>query len=159
MVDATGSGTNWAVGDAVVALHHGVLKTTLGTHAEYVVVDATAVASAPKTVDAVHASTLPLNALTAVQALDLLDLHSGQTLLVTGAAGAVGGYAVQLAAYQGIEVTALAGGADEDLVRRLGATRFAARGSAASPHDAVLDTAVLGAQALESVRDEGAYTG
>lgn len=158
-VDATGPGTNWAVGDAVVALHHGVLKTTSGTHAEYVVVDATAVASAPKTVDAVHAATLPLNALTAAQALDLLDLHPGQTLLVTGAAGAVGGYAVQLAAHQDIQVTALAGEADEDLVRELGATRFVARGSAAIPHDAVLDTAVLGAQALEWVRDGGAYTG
>ncbi|MFF3371931.1 NADP-dependent oxidoreductase [Streptomyces sp. NPDC002680] len=158
-IDATGPGSDWAVGTAVVALHHGVLKTTPGTHAEYVVVDSAAVAAAPKTVDAVHASTLPLNALTAVQALDLLDLRPGQTLLVTGAAGAVGGYAVQLAADQGIQVTALAGEADAELVTGLGAARFAARGSAATPHDAVLDAAVVGAEALQWVRDEGAYTG
>lgn len=158
-VDATGPGGDWAVGDAVIALHHGVLKTTLGTHAEYVVVDATAVTAAPKTVDAVHASTLALNALTAAQALDLLDLRAGQTLLVTGAAGAVGGYAVQLASHQGIQVTVLAGETDEELVTDLGAARFAVRGSAPTPHDAVLDAAAVGAAALEWVRDQGTYTG
>ncbi|MPY48104.1 NADP-dependent oxidoreductase [Streptomyces acidicola] len=157
-VDATGADTDWAVGDAVVALEANLVKP-LGTHAEYVVVDASAVAAAPGSVDAVHAATLPLNASTAAQALDLLDLRAGQTLLVTGAAGAVGGYAVQLAAHRGVEVTALAGESDEDLVRELGAARFVARGRAPGVHDAVLDAAVLGESALEWVRDGGAYAG
>jgi NADPH:quinone reductase-like Zn-dependent oxidoreductase len=157
-VDATGAATDWAVGDAVVALHAGMVKP-LGSHAEFAVVDARAVAAAPGSVDAVHAATLPLNALTAAQALDLLDLEAGRTLLVTGAAGAVGGYAVQLAAHQGIEVTALAGEADEALVRQLGAARFVARGDVPGAHDAVLDAAVLGGPALGWARDEGAYAG
>jgi NADPH:quinone reductase-like Zn-dependent oxidoreductase len=124
-----------------------------------VVVEGSAVAAAPTSVDAVHAATLPLNSLTAAQALDLLDLKPAQTLLVTGAAGAVGGYAVQLAAHQGIEVTALAGEKDADIIRSLGAARFVARGGAPGRHDAVLDAALLGETALEWVRDDGAYAG
>ncbi|MBO4255635.1 NADP-dependent oxidoreductase [Streptomyces griseorubiginosus] len=157
-IDATGADAGWAVGDAVVALEDNLVKQ-LGTHAEYVIVEGSAVAAAPTSVDAVHAATVPLNTLTAAQALDLLDLKPGQTLLVTGAAGAVGGYAVQLAAHQGIEVTALAGENDADFVRGLGAARFVARGDAPGRHDAVLDAALLGETALEWVRDGGAYAG
>ncbi|WP_020120697.1 NADP-dependent oxidoreductase [Streptomyces canus] len=156
-VDAVGVGTVWSVGDEVVALHSGVAKT-LGTHAEYVVVDTDAVAKAPVTVDAVHAATLPLNALTAAQALDLLELTEGQSLLVTGAAGAVGGFAVQLAARQGVSVTGLAREGDEEFVRSLGAAEFTTT-VAAGTFDAVLDAAVLGEAVLERVRDGGAYVG
>ncbi|MGW1800374.1 NADP-dependent oxidoreductase [Streptomyces sp. NPDC001984] len=156
-VDAVGPAAAWSVGDQVVALDHGMVKP-LGAHAEYVVVDTDAVAKAPVTADAAHAATLPLNALTAVQALDLLELAPGQSLLVTGAAGAVGGYAVQLAAHRGIAVTALARQGDEELVRSLGADRFVAEGEAAG-FDAVLDAAVLGEPALAWVRDGGAYVG
>ncbi|MGC9541688.1 NADP-dependent oxidoreductase [Streptomyces sp. UG1] len=157
-VDAVGVASSWSVGDTVVALDHGVAKP-LGTHAEYVVVDTDAAALAPATVDAVYAATLPLNALTAVQALDRLELTPGQVLLVTGAAGAVGGYAVQLAAHRGIEVTALARETDEEFVRSLGATGFTAGAVEPGRFDAVLDAAVLGAPALEWVRDGGAYIG
>ncbi|WP_328873053.1 NADP-dependent oxidoreductase [Streptomyces sp. NBC_00287] len=155
-VDATGEASGWSVGDEVVALVYGVLKP-LGTHAEYVVVDADAVAKAPLSVDAVHAATIPLNALAAVQALDLLKVTPGQSLLVTGAAGAVGGYAVQLAAHRGISVTALAREADEELVRSLGADRLVS--GAEGGFDAVLDAAVLGEPALARVRDGGTYVG
>ncbi|WP_425276511.1 alcohol dehydrogenase catalytic domain-containing protein, partial [Streptomyces swartbergensis] len=79
-VDAVGVASSWSVGDEVVALDYGVVKP-LGTHAEYVVVDTAAAALAPATVDPVRAATLPLNALTAVQALDLLELTSDQSLL------------------------------------------------------------------------------
>ncbi|MEV4232173.1 NADP-dependent oxidoreductase [Streptomyces bobili] len=157
-VDAAGVATAWSVGDKVVALAYGVDKP-LGTHAEYVVVNAGAVASAPATVDAVHAATLPLNALTAAQALDLLDLAPGASLLVTGAAGAVGGYAVQLAARRGLAVTGLARSDDEEFVRSLGASGFVAGEAAAGAYDAVLDTAVLGEPALEWARDGGTYAG
>ncbi|MFE1440852.1 NADP-dependent oxidoreductase [Streptomyces sp. NPDC058739] len=156
-VDAVGEGAAWQVGEEVVALVYGTAKP-LGTHAEYVVVDAGAVAAAPASADAVHAATLPLNALTAAQALDLLGLRPGQSLLVTGAAGAVGGYAVQLAAHQGFGVTGLARAGDEELVRSLGASAFVTDGVAGG-FDAVLDAAVLGERALAWVRDEGAYAG
>ncbi|MFF7483904.1 NADP-dependent oxidoreductase [Streptomyces luteogriseus] len=156
-VDAVGVAGPWSVGDEVVALDHGLVKP-LGAHAEYVVVDTGAVALAPATVDAVRAATLPLNALTAAQALDRLELAPGDSLLVTGAAGAVGGYAVQLAAHRGVAVTGLAREGDEAFVRSLGAGRFV--GAVADrDFDAVLDAAVLGEPALAGVRDGGRYIG
>jgi NADPH:quinone reductase-like Zn-dependent oxidoreductase len=155
-VDAVGVATGWSVGDQVVALAYGAGKS-LGTHADHVVVDADAVAAAPASVDLVHAATLPLNALTASQALDVLALEAGQSLVVTGAAGAVGGYAVQLAARRGLSVTALAREADEELVRSLGASRFVSDAVPAGSVDGVLDAALLGAAALEWVRDGGAF--
>jgi NADPH:quinone reductase-like Zn-dependent oxidoreductase len=158
VVEAVGAASGWGVGDEVVALAYGLAKA-IGTHAEYVVVDADAVAAAPRTVDAAHAASLPLNALTAAQALDRLDLELGQSLLVTGAAGAVGGYAVQLAARLGVSVTALAREGDEELVRSLGADRFVSGAVAPGSVDAVLDAAILGADALEWVRDGGAFMG
>ncbi|MFI7343933.1 NADP-dependent oxidoreductase [Streptomyces sp. NPDC050085] len=157
-VDAAGVATGFQVGDQVVALAYGTNKS-LGTHADYVVVDATATALSPASLDPARAATLPLNALTAAQALDQLALQPGQSLLITGAAGAVGGYAIQLAARQGIEVTAYAGEGDEELVRSFGATGFVPRGTTPEPADAVLDAAVLGAEALAWVRDGGRYLG
>jgi NADPH:quinone reductase-like Zn-dependent oxidoreductase len=150
-VDAAGADTSWSVGDEVVALADG-------THAQYVVVEGDWVAPAPSSADAVHASTLPLNALTAAGALELLGLRAGQSLLVTGAAGAVGGYAVQLAAHQGVSVTALARGNDEQLVRSLGAAHVTGVTGGAD-FDAILDAAILGEAALARVRDAGAYVG
>jgi NADPH:quinone reductase-like Zn-dependent oxidoreductase len=160
-VDAIDVAAAWDVGDEVVALHHGVTGP-LGAHAEYVVVDTDAVAQAPAGVDAAHAATLPLNGLTAVQALDLLEpVAPVRSLLVTGAAGAVGGYAVQLAAHRGVAVTALARAADADLVRSLGAERLVTDLADLAPGsvDAVLDAAVLGEPALAPVRDGGGYVG
>ncbi|MEG3627312.1 NADP-dependent oxidoreductase [Streptomyces poriticola] len=157
-VDAAGAEAGWSAGEEVVALDAGMIKP-LGTHAEYVVVPAEAVARAPRTADAVHAATLPLNALTAAQALDLLEPTRGSSLLITGAAGAVGGYAVQLAARRGVTVTALAREDDAAFVRSLGAAHFTGGEVGAASFDAVLDTAVLGARALGWVRDGGAYAG
>ncbi|MFF2135194.1 NADP-dependent oxidoreductase [Streptomyces sp. NPDC058193] len=156
-VDAVGAGAGHAVGAGVVALAYG--PAPVKAQAEYVVVDASAVAPAPASVDAVHASTVPLNALTAAQALDLPALAPGSTLLVTGAAGAVGGYAVQLAHRAGIEVTGVAGPGDEALVRSFGADGFLRRGEETGLFDAVLDAAVVGADALAYVKDGGDYVG
>ncbi|MFJ1963981.1 NADP-dependent oxidoreductase [Streptomyces massasporeus] len=157
-VDAVGVASSWSVGDEVVALDYGMVKP-MGTHAEYVVVDTDAAALAPTTVDAVRAASLPLNALTASQALDRLELAPGDALLVTGAAGAVGGYAVQLAAHRGISVTGLAREGDEAFVRSLGAGGFIGGAVADRDFDAVLDAAVLGEPALAAVRDGGRYIG
>ncbi|MFJ3878527.1 NADP-dependent oxidoreductase [Streptomyces sp. NPDC090077] len=159
-IDAVGAGVDgWTEGRRVVGLHYGTVKP-LGTHAEYAVLDASAVAAAPESVDDAAAAALPLSGLTAARSVDLLGLAPGDSVLVTGAAGLVGGLAVQLAARAGLVVTALAGAGDEELVRGLGAAEFVARGSApAGPVDGVLDAAVIGAEALGFVRDGGAYVG
>ncbi len=159
-IDEIGAGVSGRrVGERVVGLHHGPVKP-LGTHAQYVVLDASAVASAPTTVDAVAAAGLPLAGLTAARAVDLLGLAPGSSVLITGAAGVVGGLAVQLAVRAGLVVTALAGAEDEEFVRSLGATGFVPRGTApAGPVDGVVDAAVLGEAALGSVRDGGVYVG
>lgn len=159
-IDALGAGTaGWSVSDPVVGLHYGPVKP-LGTHAEYVVLDASALAAAPSSVPAASAAALPLSGLTAARAVDLLGLAPGSSVLVTGAAGVVGGLAVELAARAGYVVTALAGAGDEELVRSLGAAAFVPRGSApAGPVDGVVDAAVLGGAALDSVRDGGVYVG
>lgn len=142
------------------------LDVPLGTQADQVVLDADAVARVPEGVSPVAAATLPLNGLTAAQALDRLGLRAGETLLVTGAAGAVGGFAVQLAAARGIRVVAVAGAEDEPLVRELGAELFvprtarlgeAVRALVPGGVDAALDAAVTGAAALDAVRTGGAF--
>ena len=165
-VDAVGTGVDgFAVGDAVTAIDDRLLKD-LGTYAEYVVLDADAGAPAPRTADLVAASTLPLNAITAVQSLDLIDLAPDQTLLVTGAAGAVGGYLVELGAARGLHVVALAADADEATVRRWGARTFVGRSAdpaaavrAAFPDgvDGVIDPANLRSAVFGAVREGGKY--
>ncbi|KAA2254099.1 NADP-dependent oxidoreductase [Solihabitans fulvus] len=165
-IDALGQETTgFSLGDNVIGLSDR-FDVSLGTHAEYVVLDASAVALAPRGTPATEAATLPLNGLTARQALDVVGLGPGQTLLVTGAAGAVGGFAVQLAVARGLRVVAVAGARDEALVRSLGAEFFVPRN--ASLADAVrefvpggthgvIDAAVLGVRALSAVRGGGAF--
>jgi NADPH:quinone reductase len=167
MIAEVGEGvTGYAVGDRVLGLSDR-LDVTLGTHADQVVLDATAVARAPAGVPAVAAATLPLSGLTAIQALDRLGLREGQSLLVTGAAGAVGGFAVQLAAERGLRVVAVAGEDDEELVRAMGAEWFVPRSAVRlgtvvrelvpGGADGAVDAAVLGAVALDAVRGGGAF--
>ncbi len=166
VVEETGPGvTGIARGDRVIGLNDR-LDVALGAQAEQVVLDADAVTRAPAGASAAEAATLPLNGLTAVQSLDRLGLAAGRTLLVTGAAGAVGGYAVQLAAACGIRVVAVAGADDEKLVRALGATLFvprtdrlgdAVRALVPGGVHAALDAAVVGVNALGAVRSGGAF--
>jgi NADPH:quinone reductase-like Zn-dependent oxidoreductase len=94
-----------------------------------------------------EAATIPLNTLTAQQALHLLNLQPGATVLITGASGGVGGFATQLAAAAGLQVTAIASRGDEQWVHTLGATTVLPRDTDLSqiePVDAVLDAAALG---------------
>ncbi|WP_370963416.1 NADP-dependent oxidoreductase [Amycolatopsis sp. cg9] len=162
-VDAAGTGARFRPGDTVIGLRDRI-ALPLGAYADYVVLDASAVALAPAGVPLVEAATLPLNALTAAQALDLVETTG--TVLVTGAAGAVGGYAVALAHARGLQVVAVAGQADEALVRQFGADGFLPRGPALADRvralvpggaDAVLDTALLGLDALDAVRGGGEF--
>ncbi|MER6007038.1 NADP-dependent oxidoreductase [Nonomuraea angiospora] len=166
IVDAVGPGVTGVVpGERVIGLSDR-LDVPLGAQAEYVVLDADAVTRAPSGRSPVEAATLPLNGLTAVQALDRLELAAGRTLLVTGAAGAVGGFAVQLAAARGLRVVAVASAEDEPLVRGLGAEWFvprtarlgeAVRALVPGGVDGALDAAVTGAAALDAVRSGGVF--
>ena len=145
-------------GDRVAGILHVIgLKPGVGAHADETVLPADAVALVPDGLDLVEAASLPLNALTARQALDLFGPAEGRTLLVTGGAGAVGGHAIALAARAGWRVTALARDADADFVVRAGAepvTELPDRS-----FDAVLDAAVLLESALAAVRDGGLFVG
>ncbi len=152
-------------GERVIGLRD-LIDVPLGTFAEYVALDADAVAVAPDRLTSAEAATLPLNALTADQALDLLGLAPGRTLLVTGAAGALGGYSVELAARRGLRVVAIAAPPDEAVVRGLGAQWFvprspepaaAVRALVPGGVDAVIDAAVLGNRARDAVRSGGGF--
>lgn len=150
--------TDLVPGDRVAGILHVInLKPSVGTHADETVLPADAVARVPDELDLVEAAALPLNALTARQALALLGPAEGRTLLVTGGAGAVGGHAVVLATRAGWRVTALARDADAEFVARAGAdlvTELPCRS-----FDAVLDAAVLLDSALAAVRDGSSFVG
>jgi NADPH:quinone reductase-like Zn-dependent oxidoreductase len=93
-----------------------------GAAAEYVSVRAEDLATKPRSVDHLHAAALPLSALTAWQALFRhAQLQPHQRLLVHGAAGGVGSYAVQLGRNAGATVIGTASAGDEQLVKGLGA--------------------------------------
>lgn len=135
-----------------------------GAQAEYALVAEDQLARVPDGISLEAAAALPMNGMTMRTALDMLGLRPDQTLAVTGAAGAVGGYAIQLGTHEGLEVVADAAPADEELIRSLGAQHVVARGRgfAAAVRevypdgvDALLDAALLGPAALPAVRDGG----
>ena len=118
-----GDGVNgWSAGDAVVAF---LPMTAPGAAAEYVAVPADLLAAAPRTVELADAAALPSAGLTAWQALfEHAGLKAGQSILINGAGGAVGGYAVQLAKRAGAIVTATASARSAGRVRSYGAERI-----------------------------------
>jgi NADPH:quinone reductase-like Zn-dependent oxidoreductase len=160
------------VGDGVDHLRVGDLAMGIvvptGAHGAYredLVLPGGSVVRAPAGSDAVAASTLPMNGLTARMALDRMGLDPGQVVAVTGAAGAFGGYVVQLARADGLTVVADASGADEQLVRELGADVVVRRGDDVADRirehfpagvDGLADGSVQDALVLPAVRDGGA---
>ncbi|MFG2949216.1 NADP-dependent oxidoreductase [Streptomyces adustus] len=120
---AVGPGvTRFAVGDRVLA-HEAPLPGGSGFWAERVLINADHAAACPPGLDAANAAALPVNGLTALQALEKLDLKQGQRLLITNGGGGTGALAVQLAAAQGVEVTATASAAAAERLLGLGATK------------------------------------
>lgn len=154
-VTAAGPGVDLGVGSRVAGLVAG-FDRDFGTFAEQLVVPAGDVALAPEGLDLVTAATVPLNGLAAAQLVDLLDDGGGRSLLVTGAAGAVGGYVIPLAQDRGWRVTGLARAEDEAFVRGLGAEFTTER---VPGWDAVADGAVLQEQGVALVRDGGLFVG
>jgi len=120
-VAAVGAGvTGYAVGDRV-------LGTADGSCAELAVVPVTRLVPLPEGLDPVASAALPISGLTALQGLAKAHrgdgVRTGDRVLVIGASGGVGSYAVQLAAAAGAEVTGVASAAKADMVRDLGASR------------------------------------
>lgn len=115
----TGTGTTFAPGDAVIAF---LPMTAPGAAAEYVIAPASALVAAPTSIPLADAAALPSAALTAWQALfDDADLRAGQRVLIVGAGGTVGGFAVQLAKQAGAQVIATASPRSAVTVRAAGA--------------------------------------
>jgi NADPH:quinone reductase-like Zn-dependent oxidoreductase len=123
VITEAGEGVSgWSAGDPVVAF---LPITEPGAAAEYVAVPAGALAAAPRTVGLADAAALPSVGLTAWQSLfEHADLKEGQNILVNGAGGAVGGYAVQLARKAGAIVTATASARSASRLRAYGADRI-----------------------------------
>jgi NADPH2:quinone reductase len=130
----------------------------VGAYAEAAALDPAWLAPLDESVPFETGATLPLNALTAHEALGMLGLPRGARLLVTGASGAVGGFATQLGAAAGLEVVAVAGRDDEDWVAGLGAAQVLTRDadlSAIETVDGVFDAVPLGAAASTGALREG----
>jgi NADPH:quinone reductase-like Zn-dependent oxidoreductase len=164
VVDAIGEGTvtDLTVGERVMAIV--VPSGAHGAYAEKVVVPAGSVARVPKSANDAEAASLPMNGLTAYLALEALGIGPGGTIAVTGSAGAVGGYAIQLAKAARLRVIADASDQDERLVRDLGADIVVARGNeftsqvlAHAPDgvDGLVDAGVVGDSVAPALRDGG----
>ena len=133
------SGVVDAVGDNVTGFRPGdeVFGVAKGSYAEYAVVPVDKLAPKPANLGFEEAAVVPTSASTALQALRKGGVHAGQKVLITGASGGVGTFAVQLAKALGADVTAVCSTAKVDLVRSIGAdqvidyrtTDFAASGS------------------------------
>ena len=121
VVEAVGSGaTTFKKGDEVYA-RPDVTAHGFGAYAEYVVVKDIETALKPKSIDHVHAATIPVGAVTAWRALfDAAGLKEGQKILIHGAAGGVGSFAVQLAKWKGAYVIGTASTRNQAFLRQLG---------------------------------------
>ena len=120
------AGTVTAVGAAVRGVNIGdeVYGIGRGTFAQYAVAKSTRVARKPANLSFAEAAVVPISGLTALQALrDIGRVQAGQQVLITGASGGVGAYAVQLAAMFGAHVTGVCSPAKADFVRSVGAER------------------------------------
>ncbi|MDE0781401.1 MAG: NADP-dependent oxidoreductase [Alphaproteobacteria bacterium] len=157
--------TGVQIGDSVMAMV--VPHASHGAYREQIVLDARAVVPAPAGSTHVEACTLPMNGLTARLSLDLLGLLPGQTLAVTGSAGAYGGYVIQLAKTEGLTVIADASEADENLITSLGADIIVRRGDDVAARirehfpdgvDGLADGAVQNELVIPAVRDGGSFT-
>ncbi len=167
IIDEVGSGVpdRLRVGDAVMAIV--VPKGSHGAYREQIALDARSVVRAPAGATHAEACTLPMNGLTARLSLDLLKLSPGQVIAVTGAAGAYGGYVVQLAKAEGLTVIADASEEDEKLVASFGADIVVRRADDVASRirshfpkgvDGLADGAVLNERVIPAVRDGGAFT-
>jgi len=96
----------------------------IGAFAEYAAIDQGAVARVPEYLSDEEAASVPLTALTAMQALALMKPKKGEALFISGGTGSLGAMAIPVAKSYGLTVITNGNGASEERVRRLGADRF-----------------------------------
>jgi NADPH:quinone reductase-like Zn-dependent oxidoreductase len=125
-VEAVGSPGSIDISDFVAGDEvYGFLSAYTGGYAEYVTAPSSEFVRKPKQIDFDTASAVPVAALTAWQGIfDHGELAKGQRILITGASGAVGSMAVQLAKNKGAYVIGTGSGRNEEFVRKLGADEF-----------------------------------
>jgi NADPH:quinone reductase len=163
-VESVGEGVDrLAVGDRVMAAVRPVAPHG-GAQSELVVVPAASVVPIPDGASFEQAATLPMNGLTAMLGLEMLNLQPGQTLAFSGSAGVVASYAIALAKQRGLHVIADAQPDDEALVRGFGADVVlprseeylaAVREAVPGGVDGFFDGALLNQLALPAIRDGG----
>ncbi|MGD8166676.1 NADP-dependent oxidoreductase [Herbiconiux sp. P16] len=163
-IDALGDGvSSLAVGDAVIGF---LPMTAPGAAAEYVIAPVSVLVAAPSSIPLADAAAIPSAALTATQALfDEADLKTGQRVLIVGAGGTVGGFAVQLAKRAGAHVIATASPRSSASVRAAGAdevidhTASSVLEAVAEPVDVLLNLAPIDPEEFTAlvarVRDGG----
>ncbi|PWI05647.1 alcohol dehydrogenase [Streptomyces sp. NWU339] len=164
LIDEVGEGVEgWSVGDEVMAMAiplagHG------GAYVQKLVAPVGSFTRIPANTSLEEASTIPMNGLTATQMLEKVALAPGQVLAVSGAAGLLGNYLVQLGKAAGLTVIADAADKDRALVESLGADHVVERGPGFADAvraivpggvDALTDASVQREEALPAVRDGG----
>ncbi|MCF6390192.1 NADP-dependent oxidoreductase [Mycobacterium sp. MBM] len=165
IVDDADPATGYLPGDKVLAIKAPVIEGG-GTYAEKIVVAAESVTRLSHDLDFASGSTLLMNGLTALQALDKINSRAGGLIAVTGGAGVLGGYVIELAKQRGLRVIADAAPHDHALLESLGADVIVDRGPDTAVHirrhipdgvDALVDTAVLGNAVTAAIRAGGTY--
>lgn len=122
LVEEVGSGmTGFAQGDRVFGR---LPLDSIGAFAEYVAVDAAALAKVPAYLTDMEAAAVPLTALTIMQALELMGAEAGKTIFISGGTGGVGGMAIPLAKAKGLTVITNGSASNAERVLKLGADRF-----------------------------------
>jgi len=172
----------WDLAGRVVALGDGVDASLLGarvvgfspwfdaaegTQSSLVVLPTENIAVAPEGMPSAQLTTIGLNGLTAWRAVDEAQVQAGETVVVTGAAGSVGGYALELLVSRGIRVIGAVSEKDRTTTLELGASDVVAREDGdlgdgvrtiiAGGADVLIDTASIAGPALAAVRDGGRY--
>jgi NADPH:quinone reductase len=138
----------------------------VGAFAEQTAIPSAILAPLPEAVAFPEGSTLPVSGITARLLVETADVRAGDVVLVTGAAGMVGGFTVQLARRRDARVVAAVRERDAGVARQLGAEtvvdtgtdlQAAVRRQYEAGVDACLDTAGLASRALDCVRDGGTF--
>lgn len=96
----------------------------IGAFAEYAAVKETALAVIPEYLSFEEAATVPLTALTAMQAFEVMDVHAGESVFISGGTGSLGAMAIPVAKSLGLHVYTNGSGDNEERVRKLGAEKF-----------------------------------
>ncbi len=124
------SGEVEAVGEAVTQFEpgeavYGSSQLRLGAYAQFLCVPASfTVVPKPANLTFEEAAAVPLGGMNALHFMRRAEIRAGETVLVNGAGGSIGTFAVQIAKTMGAEVTAVDGAHKEEMLRRLGADRF-----------------------------------